>query len=380
MLRENVLENKFVNIDQSDVDQVIGALKARQLAGTAEILSTYEATLARAFTSKHALAVASGTAALHLLMMLFRVGPGDEVVVPPTAPIMSVLPIVAVGASPVFVDTEYTSFGFDLKDLQGKVNARTKAILSVPMWGYPVETKKVRDIADAQGIPLIEDASHCHGSLSGGRLVGTNGHVGFFSTQERKLVSTGEGGFIVTDDDEIADRVKELRDFGKPLKDLPGVPQSAGQYGYLFGLNFRLNAMAAALGITQVAKLQNKIDQRRINASIILDGIKSLTWLREWLVPNGALPNYYSLVPRIDHGSLTNRNIGKFLDEAGIISDTFRFDIKPLYELPIFAQFESVCMNATRVCQDFITIPTHEGLDDTALTRIIETLYTLNSK
>jgi dTDP-4-amino-4,6-dideoxygalactose transaminase len=379
MPREKTLENKFINVDQTDVDQVIETLRAGQLAGTADIVATYETALAHAFKSKHALAVTSGTAALHLLMMLYRIGPGDEVILPPTAPIMSVLPVVAVGATPIFADTESQSFGFDPEDLAAKITSQTKAVLMVPMWGYPVETTTIRNLVDAHGIALIEDASHCHGSLIDDRFVGTIGHVGFFSTQERKLVATGEGGFIVTDDDAIAQRIKELRDFGKPLKDLPGLPHSVGQYGHLFGLNFRLNAMGAALGIAQVAKLPAKIAQRTRNASFFTDSIQDLPWLRELHIGEKATPNYYSLVLHAEHPRLNNRDIGTVLNQAGIISDTFRFDIKPLYELPLLAEFRSTCINATNHCQSVITIPTHEGLEDADRGRIIETLHGLTA-
>lgn len=370
----SVLENKFINIDESDVDAVVAAVKRKQLAGTARIVAEYEEHLAETFGVKHALAVSSGTAALHLLLYLYDVKPGDEVIVPPTAPIMSALPILAVGAKPVFVDVQANSFAFDPEDLERKITPRTKAIVSVPMWGYPTDLSRVKVIAAAHSIPLIEDASHCHGSKDGDRLVGTIGDVGFFSTQERKLVATGEGGFIITDNDDIADRVKELRDFGKPFRRTPELEGYIGQYGYLFGLNFRLAAMSAALGISQLQKLLGKIEARTANAAALRNELKVPGWLKEFSITPGTTPNYYSMILLVNHPTRSAYDVAKALFEQGIVSDTYRFGIKPLYELPIFAIYKSSCPNAEQILQRIITVPTHEGLTEVDIQYISGTL------
>lgn len=366
-----ILENKYVNVDESDIGQVVAALYKGQLAGTAEVVQAYEEKLADFFGVKHALAVSSGTAALHLLLYVYDVGPGDEVIVPPTAPIMSALPILAVGAKPVFVDVQPDSFSYDIADLKKKTTRRTKAIVSVPMWGYPTETKEVFEFAQAHKIPFIEDASHCHGSTVYGRFVGTNSDVGFFSTQERKMVTTGEGGFILTDDDETAAKVCEVRDFGKPVRNTPELRAHLNQYGYLFGLNFRLAALSAALGISQLHKLPKKIGKRTANADDIKQQLAELPWLHELGMPEDALANYYSMVMFIDRPKASSNDIARHLYEAGIVSDTYRFGIQPLYKLPIFKEYALPCPNATKLLQRIITLPTHEGLTNDDIERIV---------
>jgi perosamine synthetase len=369
-----VLENKYINIDDTDIAAVVRAVEARQLAGTAETVAEYERQLAKYFGVKHALAVSSGTAALHLLLYLLDVGEGDEVIVPPTAPIMSALPIIAVGAVPVFVDVEPDSFSYDLKDLEQKLTTFTKAIVTVPMWGYPIKMDRLRDIASTYHVPLIEDASHCHGSRGPEGLVGTVGDIGFFSTQERKLVATGEGGFILTNDDTYADRVREIRDFGKPVRDIPELREHLGQYGYLFGLNFRLAAMSAALGIAQVGKLPAKIRQRTANATFLKRELSTLDWVQEVTVGNGVTPNYYSMLLRVSHPKFSAHEVARQLYGQGIVSDTYRFGIKPLYDLPIFSAYATDCPNATQLLQNIITLPTHEGMTRDDMRRIVSAL------
>lgn len=369
-----VLENKFININNEDIAAVVASLESKQLAGTAQIVQTYETALARRFQVKHALAVSSGTAALHLLMYLFDISAGDEVILPPTAPIMSVLPIIAVGAIPVFADVRHDSFCFDVGDVEKKITSRTKAILSVPMWGYPTAIEDVRHLANRKHISLIEDASHCHGSLVGGRLVGTQGDVGFFSTQERKLIATGEGGFIVTNNDDIADKVRETRDFGKPFRKTSDLKDHLGQYGFLLGLNFRLAAMSAALGITQLSRLDQKIAARAQNAAALKQALTALGWLSELRVLPGGVPNYYSMVLSVNHPRLTASDLAKHMYDRGVVSDTYRFGIKPLYELPILKRYTSSCPQAAQILRRIITVPVHEGLNQQDLDRIVHTL------
>lgn len=366
-----ILENKFINIDNNDFQAVLDALEARQLAGTAQVVTAYEQKLADYFKVKHALAVSSGTAALHLLLYLYDVRPGDEVILPPTAPIMSALPIVAVGARPVFADVTGEDFSFDPVDLSKKITKRTKAIISVPMWGYPTHMDEVILLAERHGIPIIEDASHCHGARNDGHYVGAMGDVGFFSTQERKLVATGEGGFILTDNDDVANRVREIRDFGKPFRETAGLRDHLGQYGYLFGLNFRLAALSAALGTSQLHKLDRKIAVRTAHAARIRKALADMPWLRELSIAPPFTPNYYSLVCFVQHDSVSADSLAKRLYEQGIVSDTYRFGIKPLYELPIFKGFRSACPKATALLRQIITLPTHEGLSAADIKRIV---------
>jgi dTDP-4-amino-4,6-dideoxygalactose transaminase len=375
------LENRFINIDETDIHNVSQSMREEALSGTAPVVARYEEALMKYFRVNNALAVSSGTSALHLLLILFDIGEGDEVILPPSAPIMSVLPVLAVRATPVFVDVQQDNFGIDPTDLNAKITTRTKAVISVPMWGYPTPEDQVINDLKRRNITLIQDASHCHGATQGDEFVGTRADVSFFSTQERKLVATGEGGFILTESNDIADRVRELRDFGKPIRQTPGGREPTYQYGHLFGLNFRLSAMSAALGITQLEKLNAKIERRKSNADEIKKCLKQGSSTNEMLIPADSTPNYYALLLHVRGTSYMDANrLGRALLDRNIVSDTHRFNIKPLYEYPLLQRYRSVCRNAERLMNSVVTIPTHEGLNRDDMDRIISTLEELMTK
>ncbi|QKS88488.1 DegT/DnrJ/EryC1/StrS family aminotransferase [Curtobacterium flaccumfaciens] len=366
-----LLENRNIDIDERDVSAVVAAVQSGALSGTSPLVRVYETELAEYFGSAFALAVSSGTAALQVLLYAYGIGPGDEVILPPTAPVMTVLPIIASGACPVFVDIAATTFGLDLRGLELARSVRTRLIVTVPMWGYPTNVEEVQSLASDWAIPVIEDASHAHGTVEGnGRLAGRTSHASFFSTQERKMVSTGEGGFILTDDVDLARRVREIRDFGKIDPAHPSLAALAGTYGHAFGLNFRTSAIAAALGRQQLLKLDRKIAARTANAARLAEAVRRLRHdYRPRPVESGT-PNHYSLVVEGPRGSDAT-GVGRVLHSRGIVSDIFRFGGVPLNRMPLFAEYRSAdTPNAERALAEFVTLPTHEGLTESDLGRI----------
>lgn len=209
--------------------------------------------------------------------------------------------------------------------------------------------------------------------------MGTFCDVGFFSTQERKLISTGEGGFVITNDDKVANRLIEVRDFGKPVSELSRFPDHIGEYGYLFGLNFRITALSAAIGIAQIDKLNKKIESRTKNANRIKESISDIGWLREVAIKNESQPNYYAMLLMITSEDYNNSSVGKRLFDSGIVSDTYRFKIKPLYKMPIFKKFASDCPNSESLLRKIITLPTHEGLTSDDLALIVKSVKSMEA-
>lgn len=368
----SLLENRFVNVDRRDIGMLLAALETGALAGTAPVIREYEHELESFFGVRHAIAVSSGTAALHALLLALSVGSGDEVILPAIAPVMTALPIVAAGATPVFVDIEAGSFGLDESTVRQSITERTRAVVAVPMWGYPSNVASLQAMLQQYAIPLIEDSSHAHGMQEiGGALSGTLGLASFFSTQERKLIATGEGGFVLTGDDELARGLREVRDFGKVENDTQDSPVLGGQYGHKFGMNFRLPALGAALGISQLAKLPDKIQQRAANAGRLQEFIKrmDIPYVPQAHGETGR-PNFYSLVLRPVDGR-PNNAIGSQLASDGVISDIFRFGGIPLNEMPIFRDKKTIETPNVRTALDtFVTLPVHEGLSDADLRRI----------
>lgn len=373
---QRMFENKHVNVGEAEYTAVRRVLDARQLAGTAPIVDEYEDALSGYFGGCPAVAVSSGTAALHALLMAREIGRDDEVILPPTAPVMSVLPIVAVGATPVFADTGAFHFGLDSGAVTDAITSATRAIVTVPMWGYPANGSELRTLADSRGLLLIEDASHCHGAMEGPRPMGTTAHASFFSTQERKLIATGEGGFIITRDAQLVKELKAVRDFGKLQSDVSDDGGRAGQYGYGLGLNFRISAIAAALGIAQLSHLDARIVQRTTNARAIAAQVRSRGFpMTEWVVATGSRPNYYSLVLRARSAEVDMRAVGSRLEAHGVISDLHRFGATMLYDLPAFSKYRRHrCPNAEEIFASILTLPTHEGLGRKGIQHVVESL------
>ncbi|MDG7040250.1 MAG: DegT/DnrJ/EryC1/StrS family aminotransferase [Nitrososphaerota archaeon] len=208
--------------------------------------------------ARDAIAVNSGTAALHVALMAIGVGPGDEVLLPSMTFIASANAVKATGARPVFVDVdEY--YTIDSKKIEEKVTSRSKAIMPVHLYGHTADMSAIMKIANERSLYVIEDAAQSLGSVYGTRMTGTIGHIGCYSFYPGKVMTTGEGGALVTDDYVLADRARMLRNHGYDAHNsLSG-----------FGLNYRLNQLSASIGISQLKKLPGFLQMRASNAYVL---------------------------------------------------------------------------------------------------------------
>lgn len=376
-----VLKNKFVNIDKKDEAAVLQTLWAKQLSGTADIVEVYERDLAKYFGTKYAIACSNGTFAIHLALLGLGIKEGDEIIVPPTAPVMTVLPVILAKAKPIFVDTlNDENFGFDLQDLEKKITKKTKAIITVPMWGYPMDMSQLLKIAKKHAIPVIEDCSQAHATKQDEKYLGAYGDIGLWSTHDRKLIATGEGAFITTNKKELYEKMQEIKAFGRVLRKDKELKKYAGQFGVLFGLNYKINALGAALGTSQLKKLKEKVKIRTRNAAKIRKGIQKLSWIREINIRQHGVPNYYAMVLKVDKNFRSGNEVSKLLLEKGIVSDTYEYGYRPLYEMPLFTEYATPCPNAKALTEMIITLPTHEGLSQNDVNHMIESIKSIKSK
>jgi dTDP-4-amino-4,6-dideoxygalactose transaminase len=218
-------------------------------------------------------AVANGTAALHLALLACGIGPGDEVLVPSFTFVASVNAITYVGATPVFVDIhEPSDLNLDADDLQHKVTSRTKAMIVVHMAGFLADMDRILDVANRHGLLVIEDACHAVGArcratpsgLSHGRMAGTIGDVGCFSFFANKNLATGEGGMVVTRDAGIAEHVRLARSHGMTKSSWDKASGRATDYDVVqVGFNYRCTELTSALGLVQLRKLAAGNERRR---------------------------------------------------------------------------------------------------------------------
>jgi len=268
---------------------------------------------------------------------------------------MSAMPVLQIGARPVFVDvTTRPGFGFDPGELEAAITPRTKAVLAVPLWGYPIDMEAVLEVTRRKGVALLEDVAQAHGSTWKGRYLGTFGDAGCFSTHERKLITTGEGGFILTDRQDIAAAARVLVRYG--------IENDVG--GVKLGSNYKLGAVPAALGLSQLAKLDAKLAGRKRIGDQIRATLSGLGWLTEFEVEPSSVHNGYSLVYQVTDPRIEVWPMSEWLAKEGVVSDTWRYRYKPMYKMPLFQPYAKQCVNAERLIPRTITFPCHEGLSD----------------
>jgi perosamine synthetase len=205
-----------------------------------------------------AVVTSSGTAALHLALLALGIGPGDEVIVPALTYVASANVIVYTGAKPVFVDVDEETWNIDLDQLPHQITPQTRAIMAVHLYGHPVDMERLQAIADHYGLWIIEDASEALGAMAHQRRVGGIGHIGCFSFYGNKLITTGEGGCLVTNSPDFAQKARSLRNQA----------QANGTYWHTqVGYNYRMTNLQAAVGLAQLERATQFVATRRIIAS-----------------------------------------------------------------------------------------------------------------
>lgn len=216
----------------------------------------------RLMGASHAVPCSSGTAALHLAIAAVDPAPGDEIIVPPISDMGSVAPIIAQNAVPVFADVDPLTGCLEPDDVEAKITPRTRAIMVVHLFGKVAPVERLREIADRAGVLLIEDCAQAYLApvRPGGPLAGTVGHIGCFSLQQYKHISTGDGGLAITDDPALADAMRLFAD--------KGWPRASGERAYLsFALNYRMTELTAAVAREQLRKLHAVVERRRASAA-----------------------------------------------------------------------------------------------------------------
>jgi len=204
--------------------------------------------------TKYGIAVSSGTAAIFLSLLAIGIKPGDEVIVPSFSFIATASPILHLGAKPVFADINLKTYTIDPDNVRAKISSKTKAIIPVHLYGHPADMEPIIEIAEEKGLYIIEDACQAHGAVYKGKKVGSIGHVGCFSFYPSKnLTVCGDGGMVVTNNEEVAERIRMLRNHGRKEKYIHEI----------IGYNLRFNEIQAAIGLVQLQKLPYFIQQRR---------------------------------------------------------------------------------------------------------------------
>ena len=275
---------------------VVDCLESGWISSVGPYVSRFEQAFGAFCGATHALAVSSGTAALHLALAARGIGPGDEVIVPALTFVATANAVTYTGARPVFADVDPVTWTLAPADVERKLSSKTRAIVAVHLYGHPADLDALREIARPRKVLLVEDAAEAHGARYRGQIVGALGDIGCFSFFGNKLLSTGEGGMVVTNDAALAESANSLRGHA------PGRGPSARYDHPRVGYNYRMTSLQAALGCAQLEDLDTVLGRQQATADLYrkrlgkVAGItlpphapwaEPITWLFSVLAPAG---------------------------------------------------------------------------------------------
>lgn len=245
-------------IGEKELQYVTDCLKSSWISSLGKYIEEFEHKFANYCECKYGVTTTNGTAALHLALAAIGISKGDEVIVPTFTMAASVFAIVYTGATPVLIDSESETWNMDVTQIEAKITKKTKAIMPVHIYGHPCDMDPIVDIASKHDLYIVEDAAEVHGAEYKGKKTGSIGDMGCFSFYANKIITTGEGGIIVTNSEDIAHRARSL-------KDLAHSPETRFVHTNV-GFNYRMTNVQAAIGLAQLEKIDQLVEMRRQNA------------------------------------------------------------------------------------------------------------------
>jgi perosamine synthetase len=336
----------------------------------------FENALATFVGAKHAVATNAATSSLHLSLRLSGVGPGDTVICPSFTCMATANAIHHAGANPVFVDIDPRTFNLDPAAMEAAVTPAVKAVMVVHQIGLPADMDALRAIAQQHALKIVEDAATSLGATYRGRRLGALGSPTAFSFHPRKMITTGDGGMITTDDEELAEQARPLRSAGASSSDLVR-HQAKGvlvQQYFDYGYNYRMTDMQAAIGLVQMKKLPRMIEQRKVQAQVYDTAFASMDEIEPPYVPEYATHAYTSYLVRLRRSApLTRDELLKEMAERGI---SCRVGIQPLHTEPFYRErLKDLHLPHTEeAARTTMFLPIFPGMTESEQQKVITTL------
>lgn len=324
----------------------------------------FEKELASFHGAKEAVAVTSGTSALLISLLALGVGPGDEVIVPSFTFVATASAVMILGAKPIFVDIDPRTYNIDPGEVRRAMTKKTKAVIPVDLYGLPAEMDEINETAEGEGIGVIEDACQAQGARYRGRMAATLGRVGCLSFYPGKVMTTGEGGAIITNDVGLAERMRSLRTHG----------QVKGYDPVAVGGNFRMPEVEAAIGRVQLRRLPAFLEERRRNAERLTSALANLEADLPF-VPAGSRHNWYLYTVGFQ-GRKERDAIKHALNAAGYGATVYY--PTPVHRTPLYSQLgyaTAGLKNTDAAAERVLSIPVNplvKGDDIEAMARVIK--------
>jgi perosamine synthetase len=347
-------------IDAAEIDRVMDCLQSGWISSQGQYIPAFEKAFAEFCGTGHGIAVSNGTTALHLALVTLGVGPGDEVIVPTLTFAATANVVIYTGARPVFVDVQEATWTIDPQQIEPALTERTRAVIPVHLYGHPAPLEPILKIAEQNRLWVVEDAAEAHGAEYRGRRVGGLGHLGCFSFYGNKIITTGEGGMVVTDNPGWAEKARMLRDHG--------MSRERKYWHPLVGFNYRMTNIQAAIGLGQMTKINAIVEKKRRVAERYHRGFQGLpgvtrppeaSWARNvfWL---------YGLL--LSSGNVQERDdLIRFLSAAGVETRPFFY---PLHVMPPYEGTGPFPV-AERISRSGISLPSGADLTSDQIDRVV---------
>jgi perosamine synthetase len=360
-------------IDNEEKQEIIKVLDENALTSAArnggKRVQEFESSLRTFLNIKHAISVNSGTAALHAALLAVDIKAGDEVLLPSFTFVATANSVIASGAKPVFVDINTKDYTIDLHDLKRKISKKSKVIIPVHLYGHPSDLCELNEIANQYSLYIIEDACQSLGSIYKNKQTGTFGTMGCFSMYASKVLTAGEGGAIVTNDDKLADTLKMIRNHG----------MVEGYDTQRLGLNYRLPELSAAIAKIQMKKLKTILNLRRRNSLLLSNLLETIISKYNIKIPEEDQIkkfNWYLYTLAFNNfDNITLRDyIKKKLIENGIGVAVY-YD-PPVHKTPFYQKFSmnNDLQNTNWSSKHVLSLPVHPGVSETDIQNMVSVL------
>jgi perosamine synthetase len=308
--------------DEKDIEIVNEAIRRGMSWAIGPNIDKLEEMLSGYVGTKYALVFNSGTSALHAVLLARGIGPGDEVLVPSFTFIATANAPLFVGAKPVFVDIEDKTYGLDPEDIKKKVTPKTKAIMPIHYGGSVCFIRELKQIAERHNLALIEDAAESLGASVDGRKAGSFGDAAILSFCSNKVITTGEGGAVLTDSAELYEKLKLVRSHGRA--ETSNYFSSNEYMDYVaLGYNFRMSDITAALGIAQLSKLDKLIEMRKRNATRMSAKLSGIAGIEVPYSSGGILHVYQMYTIKVKEGQEKRDALSTYLAKQGIMAKVY---------------------------------------------------------
>jgi perosamine synthetase len=312
--------------DDDDIQAVNEVIKSGLNWAMGPKIEQFEKELADFVGTKYALSFNSGTSALHALMKAYGFGPGDEIIVPAVTFIATCNAPLFVGAKPVFSEIEDKTFGLDPKDIENKITKNTKAIMPIHYGGCACMIEEIKKIAEKHKLILIEDAAESLGATVNNKKVGTFGDSAIFSFCGPKVITTGEGGAIVTNSQDLYEKLKLIRSHGR--LESANYFNTADYMDYVtLGYNFRISNILAALGISQLKKIGKVVKMRNQNSDYLTKKLSEVKEIITPVVPDGFSHLFQMYTIKINGGKNVRDALQKVLNDKGIMAKVYYYPV-----------------------------------------------------